>query len=141
MGTAFGPKIQGLLFKTADAFAAAETGTKGFTSAIQKFSGTGIVGEANAYAKALDAVGGASTLTAREQAQVNATVTEAIAKYRALGQDAPAALHALAAATAAIPPVPAIPPKAPGFFDDLTGQVKATALGFISAQAVIGSVQ
>lgn len=43
--------------------------------------------------------GGAATLTASQQTRVNATVQEAIAKYRALGQSAPADMLALEKAT------------------------------------------
>lgn len=51
------------------------------------------------YASAIQSIGGVSKLTAQQQAQVNTVVTQAIAKYQALGQQAPAALHAIAAAT------------------------------------------
>ena len=53
-------------------------------------------------AKAIEGVGGASQLTAAEQKKLNAQVTEAIAKYRALGQEAPKSLTDLANATAQV---------------------------------------
>lgn len=106
--------------------------------AFQSFSGDKIIAEANEYASAIARVGGAAKLTESEQRRVNASVTEAIAKYRALGQDAPAGLLALAKATQT---VAAPTSHANKLFTDLGTQVKATALGFIGAQAVIGGVQ
>jgi BMFP domain-containing protein YqiC len=76
---------------------------------------------------------------------VNATVTEAIAKYQALGQEAPNALHALQAQTAqVVHTVEQLPPaleKTSGFVTDLGSQITATLVGFVSAQAVISVVQ
>ncbi|HAM41642.1 MAG TPA: hypothetical protein DCP69_09985 [Candidatus Omnitrophica bacterium] len=69
------------------------------TRMANSLSGTKTIQQATLMAEAVARVGGASTLTAREQARVNATVTEAIAKYQALGQQAPKALTDLAAAT------------------------------------------
>ena len=39
--------------------------------------------------KAITEIGGATALTAKEQAQVNAKLAEAIEKYKVLGQVAP----------------------------------------------------
>lgn len=66
---------------------------------LEGFSGERVTIEAARMAEAVQRVGGAANLTEREQARVNATVTEAIAKYRALGQEAPANLVALQRAT------------------------------------------
>jgi hypothetical protein len=63
------------------------------------FSGATIARDADEIAAAVGRVGGASKLTAAEQSRVNATVTEAINKYRQLGQEAPAHLVALQEAT------------------------------------------
>ena len=66
----------------------------------ESFSGDKVKIQAELMAKAVNDLGGASMLTEKEQAKVNATVTEAIAKYRALGQDAPNALVKLQKETA-----------------------------------------
>jgi hypothetical protein len=63
------------------------------------FSGRKIIQDATLAAEAINQIGGASTLTENEQKKVNATVTEAIAKYQALGLQAPKALTDLQAAT------------------------------------------
>jgi hypothetical protein len=54
---------------------------------------------AQAYVAAIQRIGGAAKLTEAEQKAVNAVLTEALAKYRALGQQAPPAMQALATAT------------------------------------------
>ncbi len=72
---------------------------KRITDAFSSFSGDRIAREAAAVAKAVEQIGGASKLTAAEQSKVNATVSEAIAKYNALGQQAPKALLDLERAT------------------------------------------
>ena len=78
---------------------------------VQAFSGAKVISEANQIATAVAQVGGANKLTAGEQTRVNALVTEAIAKYHALGQEAPNALHALQAQTSqlvhTVEPLPA----------------------------------
>lgn len=58
----------------------------------ESFSGKRIVQDANLAVRAVNDLGGVSQLTAGEQARLNATVTEALAKYKALGQEAPAEL-------------------------------------------------
>lgn len=63
------------------------------------FTGQRTIQDATLMTEAIGRIGGASTLTEREQGRVNAVVTEAIAKYKALGQEAPAAMRALAEAT------------------------------------------
>jgi predicted transcriptional regulator len=62
---------------------------------VAAFSGDQVIQEAHQMAAAVEQVGGASKLTAAEQAKVNAAVTDAIAKYHALGQQAPASLQKL----------------------------------------------
>jgi hypothetical protein len=64
-----------------------------------RFSGVKVIQQAELMTKAIAEVGGASTLTDKEMAQVNATVTEAIEKYTLLGKEAPADMVALAKAT------------------------------------------
>jgi hypothetical protein len=66
------------------------------------FSGVEIRKQADLAVAAVKSIGGASRLTEAEQRKVNATVTEAIAKYDALGQKAPADLRKLQAETARV---------------------------------------
>jgi hypothetical protein len=72
---------------------------KRINDAFATFSGDRLARDASAVAKAVEQIGGAARLTAAEQAKVNALMTEAIAKYQALGQTAPKAMLDLAAAT------------------------------------------
>jgi len=67
---------------------------------LEDFSGQKVAVEAARMAEAVTRLGGASKLTEAEQRRVNASVTEAINKYQALGQTAPAHLVALQQATA-----------------------------------------
>src|SRR5919109_2571596 len=83
----------------ARAFSNAEKSTAELVSATRQFAGADIISKANAYAEAIKAIGGAEKLTATEQAQVNRVITEALAKYQAIGGQAPAALQQLATAT------------------------------------------
>ena len=57
------------------------------------FSGRKVIQDATLATAAVDKIGGASKLTASEQARLNSTIGEALAKYKALGQEAPAALR------------------------------------------------
>lgn len=120
------------------AFTRAEEGTRGLSKAVASLVGFDTIEKANTYTKAVEAIGGVSKLTAAEQAKLNGLLTEATAKYAALGQTAPTALTALAAATK---PVKDETSQLTGFMTDLGSQVKASALGFISAQAILGTVQ
>lgn len=90
----------------------------------KSFSGANIIAEANKVVAAVEAIGGASRLTESEQRKVNATVTEALAKYRALGQEAPEAMRRLAKETT---------PVSAGL-----GQIGTIAAGLVSGQAIIG---
>src|SRR3954469_9996226 len=72
------------------------------TKTAVAFSGRQIINDATLAAAAIDKLGGVSKLTASEQTRANATVTEALEKYRALGQAAPAALQHLADATRSV---------------------------------------
>lgn len=76
-----------------------EQATQALNRTAEAFSGKKTIQDATLAAEAIERLGGASKLTESEQAAVNRTVTEAIAKYRALGQEAPAELQALADAT------------------------------------------
>jgi hypothetical protein len=54
------------------------------------FSGDRIIREAKAATAAIEKIGGVSKLTGNETKRVSGIVTEALAKYKALGQEAPA---------------------------------------------------
>lgn len=60
------------------------------TRLASSFSGAKIQKDALLTAKAVESIGGASRLTAAEQRRVTASIDEALEKYRALGQGAPA---------------------------------------------------
>ena len=68
-------------------------------SMATSLSGANIQKQAQLAVAAVNSIGGATKLTASEQTKLNATVNEAIAKYAALGQKAPADMIALAKAT------------------------------------------
>lgn len=70
-----------------------------FNAVADSFSGRKIVQDANLVTEAIGRMGGASQLTEREQAKVNRAVSEAIEKYRVLGQQAPQAMIDLEKAT------------------------------------------
>jgi hypothetical protein len=83
-----------------DAFQAfvkkASTESDQLNTKLHQLSGGELLREANQYAEAVQHIGGASKLTADEKARLNAQLTAAIDKYKALGQQAPAALQQLA---------------------------------------------
>ena len=94
------------------------------TAAMQKmaasFSGDKIIQAAHNVVAAVNQIGGASNLTEREQARVNATLEKALEKYRVLGKEAPAGMQKLADETKQV--------DASSF--KLTDTVKQLALGF-----------
>ena len=59
------------------------------------FAGDKLLYSANSMVQAVGKIGGATKLTTAEQAKVNAKLTEALSKYKALGIEAPAALRQL----------------------------------------------
>lgn len=139
--TSFMDAVKGAELKLKDMESGASKVTSSLGRMAEGFSGKKIIGDANLIARAIGDIENVSKLTEAEQARVNRTVTEALAKYKALGQSAPSDLHALADATKKVViETEKVATKAPGFFGDLTSSVKATALGMISAQAVIGGV-
>jgi len=73
--------------------------TPQLTRMEKAFSGDKLLYSANNLTTAIGKIGGASKLTAAEQEKVNRQLTTAIEKYRALGQQAPAAMLALEQAT------------------------------------------
>ncbi len=66
---------------------------KALTRMADGFSGRRVLQDADLAVKAVKDLGGVTTLTAAEQARLNVTVQEALAKYKALGQEAPAELQ------------------------------------------------
>ncbi len=56
------------------------------------FGGATLIRQANSMAKAVEDIGGVTKLTTAEQKKLGATVDEALAKYRSLGQEVPPAL-------------------------------------------------
>lgn len=66
---------------------------------VDSFSGVKVIQQATLMTQAIADLGGATTLTASEQGKVNDVVEAGIAKYAALGQQAPQAMLDLAAAT------------------------------------------
>ncbi len=68
----------------------------GFQKLATSFQGDKIIQAAHNAAAAVNQIGGASKLTEAEQARVNRTVEAALAKYAALGREAPSALRQLA---------------------------------------------
>lgn len=69
----------------------------------KSFQGDKLLYAANNLTKAITNIGGATKLTAAEQARANRTLTEAIDKYRVLGQEAPASMVALQKSLQPIP--------------------------------------
>src|SRR4029453_3325635 len=73
-----------------------DSAMKGSTEKIQtfpreanKFSGAALFKQAETYAQSVKKIGGITALTAGEQATPNRTPGDALAKYKALGQDVP----------------------------------------------------
>src|SRR5687768_13346444 len=58
-------------------------------SMMDDFSGRKVIQEATLMEEAILRIGGSWKLTDAEQARVNRTVNDALAKYKALGQEAP----------------------------------------------------
>jgi hypothetical protein len=73
-----------------------ETTTNKMVTLANSYSGAKAVQAAADVQKAIEAVGGVSNLTAKEQASANRILEEGLAKYQALGREAPAGMQALA---------------------------------------------
>jgi len=104
------------------------------------FSGRKLVQDAEIMTKAILEIGGATRLTADEQGRVNAKLTEAIEKYKALGQTAPKEMQDLEKATRQVTT------ETGKTSTSLTGMGEglikmAGAIGIaLSAEAIIGGV-
>lgn len=83
----------------AEGIAQLETTKSAMRSAANGLDGSKLIANANAMTKVVTDLGGAATLTAREQKAVNATLEQAIEKYALLGRQAPVEMRELAAAT------------------------------------------
>lgn len=97
--------------------------------AFASFAGDNITKEANAIAKAIEKIGGVSKLTAAEQKTANATIAEALAKYKALGETAPKSIQSLADSFSNLNKAAEPSPKAAGAFDGILGKVAGVAAG------------
>jgi hypothetical protein len=100
----------------------AHTVEKRMNAMADSFSGRKIAQDAQIAVEAVNQIGGATKLTANEASRLNAQVTEAIAKYKALGQTAPKELHDMQAATAKVQAETA---KLPSTFGNITSSLGA----------------
>jgi hypothetical protein len=93
--------------KGGDAFQSFVEKTSGYAEQLSKklreVSGTDVIAQASQYAKAVDAIGGSSKLTTAEKEKLNATLSQALDKYKALGIEAPAVMQRLAKETEPLP--------------------------------------
>lgn len=101
------------------AFAIEQTTAK-MVNFANSYSGARTVQNAADVQKAIELVGGATMLTAKEQASANRILEEGLAKYRALGREAPAGMQQLADETKKVDTVSG----------GLTTTVKQLAAGF-----------
>lgn len=85
--------------KLADFSAGSDKVQASLNKMVDSFSGVKVIQQATLMTQAITDLGGATTLTASEQAKVNDVVQAGIDKYAALGQVAPPAMLELAAAT------------------------------------------
>jgi len=117
-----------------------ETGAGGVEKSLNRmvdsFSGRKLIQDATQMTEAIDRLGGASKLTANEKAKVNAQVTEAIAKFGALGQSAPEAMRKLAEQTKAIEPAMTLGAKATDFLKSSVGKLGVAMAGAFAVTKV-----
>jgi hypothetical protein len=121
-----------------------ETGAGSVEKALNRmtngFTGVKVIQDASLLAKSVEAIGGASRLTEAEQRRVNATVSEALAKYQALGQTAPAHLHQLAQATAQVEKSTSLATQATDVLKSSFGQFTAANLATSAIQKLTGEL-
>lgn len=98
------------------------------------FSGRRVLQEATLMEKAVEAIGGTSKLTASELQRVGATANEAIAKLRALGQEAPAGLRRLADEAAKAGSASG------GLTDKLQGLLGVVGVGAITGAGIVAAL-
>jgi len=117
-----------------------EATTAGMQKLATSFQGDRLIQAAHNAAAAVNQIGGASKLTEAEQARLNRTVEAALAKYAALGKEAPAALQQLAAETrAAEKPLISMSGLLQGAVAGATAAVTARLLNAGSAVAAFGA--
>jgi hypothetical protein len=109
------------------AFTKAEEGTRGLSKAVASLIGFDAIEKANTYAKAVEAIGGVSKLTAAEQSKLSGIIGDATAKYAALGKAAPASLQSLASSLSPVGEKATLASKGMAL---LTGSVAQLASGF-----------
>jgi hypothetical protein len=97
---------------------------------VNQFSGRKVIQDAELMTKAVEELGGASTLTEAELARVGRTMNEAVAKMDAMGLEAPANMKALAAETKGAG-------DQMGVLSTVTGQLGALIASAFTVQAII----
>lgn len=110
---------------------------RGLQRMVSEFDGTKITQQAQTMASAVEKIGGAAKLTEAEQRKLNATVSEAMAKYRSLGVEAPASVQKLSRELQDAA-------KSGGVLTNALGGIKTAALGafagFSAANLVSGAI-
>lgn len=122
-----------------------EATTAGADRLAKALSGDKLIAAANNAAAAIERMGGVSRLTSAEQEKWLPLLDKAIEKYRVLGKDPPSAMVQLADSMRPVTQQLSVMEQAQQRFHQQAGmaigRVKEMALGFISAQAVIGAFQ
>lgn len=127
----FTQALQGVELKLKTTSDLAKNVGRDLSSMVNSFSGTNLFRQAELTAEAVTRIGGASKLTEAEQKKVNRTVEEALAKYRALGQEAPPHLQKLAAETKQVGTAT----------ESWTASVGKMAAGYVTGLASLATVQ
>lgn len=117
-----------------------ETTKKSMQAMANSLDGSKIIADGNAMVKAVTDIGGAAKLTEAEQRRVNVTATEALAKYKALGQEAPAGLQKLADETRKLEPPLTMADRAAGLLKSSFGQFTAAGLASTAISTVTSKV-
>lgn len=115
--------------------------TKQVSRELQKltseFDGTKVIQQAQTMATAVEKIGGVAKLTETEQRKLNATVQESLAKFKALGTEAPASVSKLANELRTVQGMG-------GGLTKMFGDVKTAALGafagFSAANLATGAI-
>jgi hypothetical protein len=97
----FQSAVDAAIVKLADFGKGAEKVETQLNNMVDKWSGRALIQQANEMVIAIEHVGGATALTTTEQVKLNAILTEAIAKYKALGAEVPPEMQKLADETKA----------------------------------------
>ena len=107
----------------------------GLDAAVKKFSGQSLIQQAQLATEAVNRLGGATILTQEEQKKLNALVSEAIAKYAALGEKAPKDLQAIQKQTEQTES------KTTSWLKDFGTLSLSSFTGLLSAEAVLGGLK